>query len=177
MVSQKRWRLMLAASMLICFFAVPVWAAEAIKIALFDHDPGHSNRPGYICLGPGIFGRRNKRKRWASRRKVKLIEEDSQLKPDVAVRKATKNVLDGVKFLGNRNGNARRPGPAAGCREGKSDLLQLRRGRDEVTGSSAALHLPRFTQHRGALHGHRQFLATKPFRKFYTMNMELCLWP
>ena len=84
---------------------VPAWAAETIKIALFDPRSGPFKRTGdtyaaaveflveEINESGGLLGR-----------KVELIEEDSQLKPDVAVRKATKNVMDGVKFLGTGTG-------------------------------------------------------------------------
>jgi branched-chain amino acid transport system substrate-binding protein len=84
---------------------IPAWAAETIKIALFDPRSGPFKRTGdtyaaaieflveEINESGGLFGR-----------KVELIEEDSQLKPDVAVRKATKNVMEGVKFLGTGTG-------------------------------------------------------------------------
>jgi len=91
--------------LLVIAMTVPAWAAETIKIALFDPRSGPFKRTGdtyaaaieflveEINESGGLFGR-----------KVELIEEDSQLKPDVAVRKATKNVMEGVKFLGTGTG-------------------------------------------------------------------------
>jgi branched-chain amino acid transport system substrate-binding protein len=93
-------------SLILCAFlmlliAMPGWAQDTVTIVMIDPLSGPMKTIGdYNVMGAqfavdeinaagGLLGK-----------KVKLLPEDSQLKPDVAARKATKAIMtDGAKFI------------------------------------------------------------------------------
>jgi branched-chain amino acid transport system substrate-binding protein len=171
----ERMRLVMGFMVLLTItMVIPAWAAETIKIALFDPRSGPFKRTGdtyaaaieflveEINESGGLFGR-----------KVELIEEDSQLKPDVAVRKATKNVMEGVKFLGTGTGT--HVGLALQQVAAKEKVIFFNYGAegDEITGKFCNPYTFRVSPNTEVRSmAIANFLATKPFRKFYTMNMD-----
>jgi branched-chain amino acid transport system substrate-binding protein len=153
---------------------IPVWAAEPIKIALFDPRSGPFKPTGdtyawaieflveEINESGGILGR-----------KVELIEEDSQLKPDVAVRKATKDIMEGVKFIATGTGT--HIALALQQVAAKNKVIFFSYGAEglEVTGKFCGPYTFRVspnTEMRSQAIAN--FLATKPFRNFYAINMD-----
>jgi branched-chain amino acid transport system substrate-binding protein len=154
--------------------AVPAWTAEPIKIAIFDPRSGPFKPTGdtyawaleflveEINESGGLLGR-----------KVELIEEDSQLKPDVAVRKASKAILDGVKFIATGTGTHVALALQQVAAKEKVIFFSYGAEGDEVTGKFCSPYTFRVspnTEMRSLAIAN--FLATKPFRKFYTMNMD-----
>lgn len=105
MVSKGRWKLIFVASMLICFFAVPVWAAETFKIVLLEAVSGPFKRSGdnYVYALEFMADEINEQGGLLGR-KVEIIVEDSQGKPDVAIRKAQKHIMEGAKVVANGSG-------------------------------------------------------------------------
>lgn len=159
---------------LILLMTLPAWAAEPIKIAIFDPRSGPFKPTGdtyawalqflveEINESGGLLGR-----------KVELIEEDSQLKPDVAVRKATKNIMEGVKFIGTGTGTHIALALQQVAAKEKVIFFSYGAEGDEVTGKFCNAYTFRVspnTEMRSMAIAN--FLATKPFRKFYTINMD-----
>jgi branched-chain amino acid transport system substrate-binding protein len=159
---------------LLVLWAIPAFAAEPIKIALFDPRSGPFTRTGdtyaaaiqflaeEINESGGLLGR-----------KVEIIEEDSQLKPDVAVRKATKNVMEGVKFIATGTGTHIALALQQVASKEKVIFVSYGAEGDEVTGKFCSPYTFRVspnTEMRSMAIAN--FLATKPFRKFYTINMD-----
>jgi branched-chain amino acid transport system substrate-binding protein len=153
---------------------IPVWAAEPIKIALYDPRSGPFKPTGdtyawaieflveEINESGGLLGR-----------KVELIEEDSQLKPDVAVRKATKDIMEGVKFIATGTGT--HIALALQQVAAKNKVIFFSYGAEglEVTGKFCGTYTFRVspnTEMRSLAIAN--FLATKPFRRFYAINMD-----
>ena len=105
MIQSKKLGGTILVAWLMVLWVIPAFAAEPIRIAIFDPRSGPFTRTGdtyaaairflaeEINESGGLLGR-----------KVEIIEEDSQLRPDVAVRKATKSVMDGVKFIATGTG-------------------------------------------------------------------------
>jgi branched-chain amino acid transport system substrate-binding protein len=154
--------------------AIPVWAAEPIKIAIFDPRSGPFKPTGdtyaaaiefladEINESGGLLGR-----------KVEIIEEDSQLKPDVAVRKATKNIMEGVKFIATGTGT--HIALALQQVAAKEKVIFFSYGAEgvDVTGKFCGPYTFRVspnTEMRSLAIAN--FLATKPFRRFYAINMD-----
>ncbi len=154
--------------------AIPVWAAEPIKIAIYDPRSGPFKPTGdtyaaaleflvdEINQSGGLLGR-----------KVELVEEDSELKPDVAVRKATKDVMGGIKFIGTGTGT----NIALALQQvaAKNKVIFFSYGAEglEVTGKFCEPYTFRVspnTEMRSLAIAN--FLATKPFRRFYSINMD-----
>jgi branched-chain amino acid transport system substrate-binding protein len=153
---------------------IPVWAAEPIKIALFDPRSGPFKPTGdtyawaieflveEINQSGGILGR-----------KVELVEEDSQLKPDVAVRKATKDIMEGVKFIATGTGTHIALALQQVAAKNKVIFFSYGAEGAEVTGKFCSPYTFRVspnTEMRSLAIAN--FLATKPFRKFYAINMD-----
>jgi len=154
--------------------AIPAWAADPIKIALFDPRSGPFKRTGDTYAAALLFlAEEINESGGLLGRKVEIIEEDSQLKPDVAVRKATKNIMEGVKFIATGTGT--HVALALQQVAAKEKVLFFSYGAegDEVTGKFCSPYTFRVspnTEMRSLAIAN--FLATKPFRKFYTMNMD-----
>ena len=174
MILKRKSGILLLAAILILVMTMPAWAAEPIKIAIFDPRSGPFKPTGdtyawaleflveEINESGGLLGR-----------KVELIEEDSQLKPDVAVRKATKNVLDGVKFIGTGTGTHVAMALQQVAAKEKIIFFGYGAEGDEVTGKLCSPYTFRVSPNTEVRSmAIANFLATKPFRKFYTMNMD-----
>lgn len=174
MIKKGKFGIMFLAAILIILMTMPAWAAEPIKIALFDPRSGPFTRTGdtyaaairflaeEINESGGLLGR-----------KVEIIEEDSQLKPDIAVRKATKNVMDGVKFIATGTGTHVALALQQVAAKEKVIFFSYGAEGDEVTGKFCSPYTFRVspnTEMRSFAIAN--FLATKPFRKFYTINMD-----
>ncbi len=148
--------------------AVPAWTAEPIKIALFDPRSGPFKPTGdtyaaaleflvdEINQSGGLLGR-----------KVELVEEDSELKPDVAVRKATKDILGGIKFIATGTGT----NIALALQQvaAKEKVIFFSYGAEgaEVTGKFCGTYTFRVsgnTEMRSLAIAN--FLASKPFKRF-----------
>ena len=172
----KKWNfgIMGLAAFLIFIMTLPAWAAEPIKIAIFDPRSGAFKPTGdtyawaleflveEINESGGLLGR-----------KVELIEEDSQLKPDVAVRKATKNIMDGVKFIATGTGTHVALALQQVAAKEKVIFFSYGAEGDEVTGKFCNPYTFRVSPNTEVRSmAIANFLATKPFRKFYTMNMD-----
>ncbi len=101
MTSRRNWAAGLGA-LLVCLLALPAWAAEdTVNIVQIEPISGIMKSMGdlnvmgvqfaidEINASGGLLGK-----------KVKHLPEDSQLKPDVAARKATKAIMtDGAQFI------------------------------------------------------------------------------
>jgi len=174
MLFQKKTTGMVLALLLATLFTVPVWAAEPIKIALFDPMSGPFKKVGdtyaaaieflaeEINEGGGILGR-----------KVEIIIEDSMLKPDVAVRKAKKNIMEGVKFISTGTGTHIALALQQVAASEKVIFVSYGAEGDEVTGKFCSPYTFRVspnTEMRSMAIAN--FLATKPYRKFYMINMD-----
>jgi len=174
MVNKRKFVAMGLMVLLGISMAHPAWAAEPIKIALFDPRSGPFKPTGdtyawaleflveEINESGGLLGR-----------KVELIEEDSQLKPDVAVRKATKNVMDGVKFLGTGTGTHIALALQQVAAKEKVIFFSYGAEGDEVTGKFCSPYTFRVSPNTEVRSmAIANFLATKPFRRFYAINMD-----
>jgi len=174
MVNKRKFVAMGLMVLLGISMAYPAWAAEPIKIALFDPRSGPFKPTGdtyawaleflveEINESGGLLGR-----------KVELIEEDSQLKPDVAVRKATKNVMDGVKFLGTGTGTHIALALQQVAAKEKVIFFSYGAEGDEVTGKFCSPYTFRVSPNTEVRSmAIANFLATKPFRRFYAINMD-----
>jgi branched-chain amino acid transport system substrate-binding protein len=174
MIPSKKLGGTILVAWLLVLGAIPAFAAEPIKIALFDPRSGPFTRTGdtyaaaiqflaeEINESGGLLGR-----------KVEIIEEDSQLKPDVAVRKATKNVMDGVKFIATGTGTHIALALQQVASKEKVIFVSYGAEGDEVTGKFCSPYTFRVspnTEMRSLAIAN--FLATKPLRKFYTINMD-----
>ena len=97
---RKRWLIGVSA-LLLCFLTAPAWAQDTVTIVMVDPLSGPMKDIGDMSIwgaqfavdeinaAGGLLGK-----------KVKLMPEDSQLKPDVAARKATKAIMqDGAQFI------------------------------------------------------------------------------
>jgi len=174
MIQSKKLGGTILVAWLMVLWVIPAFAAEPIRIAIFDPRSGPFTRTGdtyaaairflaeEINESGGLLGR-----------KVEIIEEDSQLKPDIAVRKATKNVMDGVKFIATGTGTHVALALQQVAAKEKVIFFSYGAEGDEVTGKFCSPYTFRVspnTEMRSLAIAN--FLATKPFRKFYTINMD-----
>jgi branched-chain amino acid transport system substrate-binding protein len=174
MVNRRKLVTMGLTVLLGIIMAIPVWAAEPIKIAIFDPRSGPFKPTGdtyaaaieflaeEINESGGLLGR-----------KVEIIEEDSQLKPDVAVRKATKNIMEGVKFIATGTGTHIALALQQVAAKEKVIFFSYGAEGGEVTGKFCGSYTFRVspnTEMRSQAIAN--FLATKPFRRFYAINMD-----
>ena len=107
-------------------------------------------------------------------KKVKLIVEDSQLKPDVAARKATRAIQeDGAKFIIQLTSTAVARALMDVASKNKVVFLTLGAESDFLTGKEFTPYIFRtcFTTVNRA-RSYAQFLKTKPFKKVYLINMD-----
>lgn len=173
-MKKRNFRIISMAAFLILIMTLPVWAAEPIKIAVFDPRSGPFKPTGdtyawaleflveEINEMGGILGR-----------KVELIEEDSQLKPEVAVRKATKQVMEGVKFIGTGTGTHVALALQQVAAKEKVIFFSYGAEGDEVTGKFCNPYTFRVSPNTEVRSmAIANFFAMKPFRKFYAINMD-----
>jgi ABC-type branched-subunit amino acid transport system substrate-binding protein len=174
MVFNRRSGWMILAFLLSVVLAVPVWAADTFKICLLEVVSGPFKRSGdaYV-LALEILAEEMNEKGGILGKKVEIIVEDSLNKPDVAVRKARKHIIDGVKVFATGTGthNALALGELAA----KEKVIFISYGAEgeSLTGKSCNANTfrvsPNTEQRSMAI---ANFLATKPFKKFAIINQD-----
>ena len=173
--SQKNWATGFCA-LLICFLTLPVWAAEdTVNIVQLEPISGIMKSMGdlnvmgvefavdEINAAGGLLGK-----------KVKHMPEDSQLKPDVAARKATKAIMnDGAQFIFQLTSTAIAQALMDVAEKNKVIYLNLGAESDFLTGAKFNRYSFRtcFTTTNRA-RAYAEFFKTKPWRKFYLMNQD-----
>lgn len=160
--------------LLLVVFVIPVWAAETFKIAQFEPVSGPFKRNGdqYVAIFRFLVEEINERGGILGR-KVEVIVEDSQLKPDVAVRKATKDILEGVKVI--LSGTGSNIASAIADLAAKEKVICITNAAEGafLTGKDCNPYFFRVspnTEQRSMAIAH--FLAGKPFRKFALINQD-----
>jgi branched-chain amino acid transport system substrate-binding protein len=107
-------------------------------------------------------------------KKIKLLPEDSQLKPDVAVRKATKAILeDKAKFIFQLSSTAVARALMDVAEKNKVIFVTFGAESDFLTGKDFNPYFFRtcFTTGNRS-RAYVEFFKTKPWRKFYLINMD-----
>jgi branched-chain amino acid transport system substrate-binding protein len=153
---------------------LPGWASEPIRIAFFDPLSGPFKRTGdnYVAAFEFLAEEINESGGLLGR-KVEFIAEDSQFKPDVAVRKARKHILEGVKIIGTGTGTHISRALQELAEKEKVLFFIYGTEGDEITGkfcNSYTFRTSPNTDMRSMAIAN--FLATKPCRKFYTIAMD-----
>jgi branched-chain amino acid transport system substrate-binding protein len=107
-------------------------------------------------------------------KKLKFLPEDSQLKPDIAVRKATKAILeDDAKFLFQLSSTAVARALMDVAQKYKVIFVTFGAESDFLTGKDFNPYFFRtcFTTSNRS-RAYAEFFKTKPWRKFYLINMD-----
>ena len=107
-------------------------------------------------------------------RQVKLMPEDSQLKPDVAARKATKAIMqDRAQFIFQLTSTAVAQALMDVAEKNKVIYVNFGAESDFLTGKNFTKYMFRtcFTTTNRA-RAYAEFFKTKPWRKFYLMNQD-----
>src|SRR5512136_1853557 len=107
-------------------------------------------------------------------KQVKLMPEDSQLKPDVAARKATKGIMqDGAQFIFQLTSTAVAQALMDVAEKNKVVFVNFGAESDFLTGKNFNRYFFRtcFTTGNRA-RAYTEFFKTKPWRKFYLMNQD-----
>ena len=107
-------------------------------------------------------------------KQVKLMPEDSQLKPDVAARKATKAIMqDGAQFIFQLTSTAVAQALMDVAEKNKVVFVNFGAESDFLTGKNFTPYMFRtcFTTTNRA-RAYAEFFKTKPWRKFYLMNQD-----
>jgi branched-chain amino acid transport system substrate-binding protein len=107
-------------------------------------------------------------------KKVKLMPEDSQLKPDVAARKATKAIMqDEAQFIFQLTSTAVAQALMDVAEKNKVIFVNFGAESDFLTGKNFTKYMFRtcFTTSNRA-RAYAEFFKTKPWRKFYLMNQD-----
>ncbi len=174
MVGKKKIGLSIFALLLTLVFIAPVWAAETFKIALIEAVSGPFERSGdryvkaiefladEINASGGILGR-----------KVEIIVDDSMNKPDVAVRKARKQILDGAKVIALGTGTHN--GLALAELAAREKVICISYGAEgvDITGKACnpySFRVSPNTEQRSVAIA--SFLATKQFRRFGIIGQD-----
>jgi len=156
-------------------FAAPAWAQDTVKIVQIDPISGPMKDIGdrsvwgvqfavdEINATGGLLGK-----------KVQLMPEDSQLKPDVAARKATKAIMqDGAQFIFQLTSTAVAQALMDVAEKNKVIYVNFGAESDFLTGKNFTKYMFRtcFTTTNRA-RAYAEFFKTKPWRKFYLMNQD-----
>src|SRR5512139_2746469 len=151
------------------------WAADTVNIVMIDPISGPMKDVGdrsvwgvqfavdEINAAGGLLGKQ-----------VKLMPEDSQLKPDVAARKATKAIMqDGAQFIFQLTSTAVAQALMDVAEKNKVIYLNLGAESDFLTGKNFNKYSFRtcFTTTNPAS-AYAEFFKTKLWRKFYLMNQD-----
>jgi len=157
------------------FVAGQAWAADTVNIVTIDPFSGPMKTVGdqtlwgeqfavdEINAAGGLLGK-----------KVKLMSEDSQLKPDVAARKANKAIMqDEVQFIIHLTSTAIAQALMDVAEKNKVIYVNLGAEGDFLTGKNFTRYSFRtcFTTTNRA-RAYAEFFKTKPWRKFYLMNQD-----
>lgn len=156
-------------------FFSSLWAQDTINMVMVDPISGPFKDIGdrsvwgaqfavdEINASGGLLGK-----------KVKLIVEDSQLKPDVAARKATRAIQeDGAKFIIQLTSTAVARALMDVASKNKVVFVTLGAESDFLTGKEFTPYIFRtcFTTINRA-RAYAQFFKTKHFKKVYLINMD-----
>ncbi|HYA91035.1 MAG TPA: ABC transporter substrate-binding protein [Thermodesulfobacteriota bacterium] len=107
-------------------------------------------------------------------KQIKLIPEDTQMKPDVAARKAIRAIMeDKAKFILHNTSSAVAQALMDVAEKNKVIYLDLGAEADYLTGKNFTRYMFRtcFTTGNRA-RAYAEFFKTKPWRRFYLMNQD-----
>ncbi len=151
------------------------WTADAVKIVHIDPFSGpfkENGDRGFIATQfavdeinaqGGLLGK-----------KVELAQEDSQLKPDVAARKAEKVIMQGEANVIMQNNSTSVAKAIMNVTE-KNKVLQITHATysDELTGKDFNRYFFRTCYTTGQYgRAFAVYFKNKPYRKFYVINMD-----
>ncbi len=160
--------------LLVLILAPPTGAEETIKIALFDQLSGPLKYGGDATrLGAEFLAEEINQNGGLLGKKVEIIAEDSQFKPDVAVRKAKKQILDGVKFIGS--GTASHVALALSELAQKEKVIYINYGSQtpDLTGKNCSRYFFRTAENTDmATLGLVNFLAGKSAKTIASIHMD-----
>ncbi len=171
----KLWAFFLPLFALSIFALAPVFAADTVTIVMIDPLSGPMKDIGdrslwgtqfavdEINAAGGLLGK-----------KVKLLAEDSQLKPDIAARKATKAILqDEAKFMFQLTSTAVAQALMDVAEKNKVVYVNFGAESDFLTGKNFSKYMFRtcFTTTNRA-RAYAEFFKTKPWRKIYLINQD-----
>jgi branched-chain amino acid transport system substrate-binding protein len=157
------------------FMAGQALAADTVNIVMIDPISGPMKSIGDMSVwgtqfavdevnaAGGLLGK-----------KVKLMPEDSQLKPDVATRKATKAIMqDEAQFIFQLTSTAVAQALMDVAEKNKIIYVNFGAESDFLTGKNFIKYMFRtcFTTSNRA-RAYAEFFKTKPWRKFYLMNQD-----
>jgi len=155
-------------------FAIPVWAAETFKIVLLEAVSGPFKRSGdnYVYALEFMADEINEQGGLLGR-KVEIIVEDSQGKPDVAIRKAQKHIMEGAKVVANGSGTHVSLALADLAQKEKIINISYGAAGESMTGKSCNPYSFRVCPNTEQLSMTiANFLATKPFKRFALINQD-----
>ena len=162
-------------SFLSIFLVSPVFSADTVNIVMIDPISGPMKNIGDMSVwgtqfavdeinaAGGLLGK-----------KVKHMPEDSQLKPDVASRKATKAIMqDEAQFIFQLTSTAVAQALMDVAEKNKVIFVNFGAESDFLTGAKFIKYMFRtcFTTGNRA-RAYAEFFKTKPWRKFYLMNQD-----
>ncbi|OGP48301.1 MAG: hypothetical protein A3K30_07525 [Deltaproteobacteria bacterium RBG_13_51_10] len=155
--------------------ALGVYAQDKIKIGIVDVFSGPFINWGWICYnGIKFVVDEQNAKGGLLGKKIELIKEDTELKPDVAVRKAKKLLLDDkVDILGVGTGS--HVGIACNklASQYKKIFIQYAAAADAIQGKEFSPYSFRVGHATYPyIRGLTKFMSTTPYRKFYLLNMD-----
>lgn len=176
---QKIWKIgaYFVSMFLVMSFGTPVAGAETVKIAVYEPLSGPFKRSGECYLVALEFlAEQINEKGGILGRKVEIIGEDSLMKPDVTIRKAKKNILDGVKIFAGTSGTHIALALSQVAAAEKAMFISYAAEGLTLTGDRCS----RYTFRPGPNTETRalavaQFFATKPFRRFAIVNQDYAL--
>jgi len=161
--------------LLMLLLAMPGWAQDTVNIVQIEPLSGTMKTMGDVNVWGmqfavdeinatgGLLGKT-----------IKLMPEDSQLKPDVATRKATKAIMqDGAQFIFQLTSTAIAQALMDVAEKNKLIYVNLGAESDFLTGAKFNRYSFRtcFTTTNRA-RAYAEFFKTKPWRKFYLMNQD-----
>jgi branched-chain amino acid transport system substrate-binding protein len=157
--------------------ASPLLAQDTIQIAMFDQLSGPFKYAGdSIKMGLEFLAEEINESGGLLGKKVEIIADDGQFRPDVSVRKAQKRVMEGVKFIAS--GTAGHAAIALADLAAKEKVIYINYGSLvlDLTGKFCNPYSFR-TAHHAEMSSlaMADFLATKPYRKFYLINQDYAM--
>jgi len=165
----------LLAAFLLCFAPNPGWGQDTVTVIQLDplsgpfKDIGDRSILGTqfavdeINAAGGLLGK-----------KIKFLPEDSQLKPDIAVRKANKAIMeDNAKIILQLSSTAVARALMDVAEKNKVIFVTFGAESDFLTGKDFTPYFFRtcFTTGNRS-RAYLEFFKTKPWRKFYFINMD-----
>ena len=175
---RKYWLVGLSA-LLFCFLTTPAWAQDTVTIVMIDPLSGPMKTIGDMSIwgaqfavdeinaAGGLLGK-----------KVKLMPEDSQLKPDVAARKATKAIMtDGAQFIFQLTSTAVAQALMDVAEKNKVIYVNFGAESDFLTGKNFNKYSFRtcFTTTNRA-RAYAEFFKTQTLAEVLSHEPGLCLW-